>query len=777
MIDEPRDAIASALRVLRGDGSFATRRTAAVDGLAIDVKGVGELRCPVPASQGKALRLIARPAKYGQGEETLLDRRVRDTWEVPRSRVRIDQRRWNRTLRPMLDEIRADLGLPDTTSLRAELHSMLVYEPGQFFAPHQDSEKHDAMIATLVVMLPSRSTGGDLVIEHCGESVRFAGSATSLVFVAFYSDARHEVLPVESGYRVALTYNLLLTGDTAPTQPGAALIGEVARFVDRHFTHTPAPRWHGDRQALELPDRLVVLLDHQYTERGLRWSHLKGDDVVRAEVLRGAAEAADCALALAQAEVHETRECFDDEPPRWRHRGWNRYNDEDDQASGFEVGDLLDVEITITPAVGERVRLDASVDAAEIAEVTPTLELTPHDSEYTGYMGNYGNTMDRWYRRAAIVIWPRARAFAVFAKGDPAGALDAILSSNVSDDTSRGERTGRVETLLRFWPGAVRAGDQQLLLPRTLRLASEMTDAGLARRLVEPFSLEALTDHDAPALVAVVDRHGTDWFQHTLATWLDRRNASTDVPTRAAWAAVLPDLCTGLRSDPGRATAAGEDLARAITARVGEWLITTIDATARVVTPSRRDAELATLTAPTLGVLRATSIVDDDELRERIIANLCEPSRRLDTMLVAIIEATAPLAAIERTSIGIDTIAEHCRDSLTASLARPTRASDDWSITDLADRTCCADCTTLAIFLADPSSRQLTWPLAKPRRQHIHHRLDEAELPVTHATTRQGSPHKLVLTKTPELHRRDTEHRRGTQRALELVDGYLRQMT
>lgn len=48
----------------------------------------------------------------------------------------------------MLDEIRADLGLPDTTSLRAELHSMLVYEPGQFFAPHQDSEKHDAMIAT-----------------------------------------------------------------------------------------------------------------------------------------------------------------------------------------------------------------------------------------------------------------------------------------------------------------------------------------------------------------------------------------------------------------------------------------------------------------------------------------------------------------------------------------------------------------------------------------------------------------------------------------------------
>ena len=44
---------------------------------------------------------------------------------------------------------------------------------------------------------------------------------------------------------------------------------------------------------------------------------------------------------------------------------------------------------------------------------TPSADLVPHQSEYEGYMGNYGNTLDRWYRRAAIVVWPLDRAFGV----------------------------------------------------------------------------------------------------------------------------------------------------------------------------------------------------------------------------------------------------------------------------------------------------------------------------------------------------------------------------
>jgi nicotinate-nucleotide--dimethylbenzimidazole phosphoribosyltransferase len=45
---------------------------------------------------------------------------------------------------------------------------------------------------------------------------------------------------------------------------------------------------------------------------------------------------------------------------------------------------------------------------------------------------------------------------------------------------------------------------------------------------------------------------------------------------------------------------------------------------------------------------------------------------------------------------------------------------------------------------------------AKQRRQHIHSRIDAAELPVTHVTRRQGSRYTLILRKTDAIFARPT---------------------
>ncbi len=116
-------------------------------------------------------------------------------------------------LTDILATVREELGLPYAAGLTADLHSLLVYEPDQFFLAHQDSEKSDNMVATMVVTLPSGYTGGELVVEHNGERKAHQGSRTVLSLVAFYAACRHEVLKVTSGYRIALTYNLLLRGD------------------------------------------------------------------------------------------------------------------------------------------------------------------------------------------------------------------------------------------------------------------------------------------------------------------------------------------------------------------------------------------------------------------------------------------------------------------------------------------------------------------------------------------------------------------------------------
>src|SRR5947199_7214176 len=85
-----------------GGGSFAARRTAAADDLVLAVKGVGPVNFPIARRQAEMLVSSARPARYGLGEGTLLDPRVRDTAEIAAKRVRIERKRWNRTLRPML---------------------------------------------------------------------------------------------------------------------------------------------------------------------------------------------------------------------------------------------------------------------------------------------------------------------------------------------------------------------------------------------------------------------------------------------------------------------------------------------------------------------------------------------------------------------------------------------------------------------------------------------------------------------------------------------------
>lgn len=76
------------------------------------------------------------------------------------------------------------------------------------------------MFASLVVVLPTPHEGGALALRHHGHEFMFnsadmlsKATTPSIAFAAFYSDIEHEVLPVTSGYRVTLTYNLFFKRD------------------------------------------------------------------------------------------------------------------------------------------------------------------------------------------------------------------------------------------------------------------------------------------------------------------------------------------------------------------------------------------------------------------------------------------------------------------------------------------------------------------------------------------------------------------------------------
>lgn len=204
-----RERLARLLGGATARGSFAARMTAPADALRLEVEGLGPVAFPLRAPRTKKLIEVARPARFGRREETLTDPGVRDTWEISPDRFELGGAAWQPVLDAALEHFRDELGLPVRTRLRAEPHALLVYGKGQFFLPHQDSEKDDAMVGTLVVSLPSAHTGGELVVEHGGERRNYQASKEELTLVAFYADCRHEVKPVKSGYRVTLTFHLI----------------------------------------------------------------------------------------------------------------------------------------------------------------------------------------------------------------------------------------------------------------------------------------------------------------------------------------------------------------------------------------------------------------------------------------------------------------------------------------------------------------------------------------------------------------------------------------
>jgi hypothetical protein len=124
---------------------------------------------------------------------------------------------------------------------------------------------------------------------------------------------------------------------------------------------------------------------------------------------------------------------------------------------------------------------------------------------------------------------------------------------------------------------------------------------------------------------------------------------------------------------------------------------------------------------------------------------------------VTVLEMSALRAAAElprdSRDAGFGDLAADCA----ARLARPRRAPGYWSVELPAGGCTCDLCEKLRVFMEDTSQRTFEWPLAQQGRQHVHSRIDAAELPVTHVARRQGRPYTLVLKKTEALFARDQE--------------------
>jgi hypothetical protein len=114
---------------------------------------------------------------------------------------------------------------------------MIVGE-GAFFKPHQDTPRSKSMFGSLVIAYPTAHTGGALRFVKGDKTwsidsgAVLAGKKNSVAYAVFFSDTEHEVLPVTSGHRVTVTYNLYLAPDIGEPEQESAPLSETGYAVE-----------------------------------------------------------------------------------------------------------------------------------------------------------------------------------------------------------------------------------------------------------------------------------------------------------------------------------------------------------------------------------------------------------------------------------------------------------------------------------------------------------------------------------------------------------------
>jgi hypothetical protein len=208
-------------------------------------------------------------------------------------------------------------------------------------------------------------------------------------------------------------------------------------------------------------------------------------------------------------------------------------------------------------------------------------------------------------------------------------------------------------------------------------------------------------------------------------------------------------LCVALDSAGGSAGV----IARLLLDLSWAWLRKDIDDAMGYISPSIRDRMLGARARPLAVVLATAAALGSASVQDAVREYLKQQGAEVIVLELATLRAAAAAPGNEHPAGVNDTfrdLATDCATRLRAWLDGATRADEDWSV-DLPDDCTCGSCATLAAFLSDPGRQTFEWPLGKDERQHIHIRIDDAEIPVTHVTMRQGIPNVLVLTKTDEI--------------------------
>jgi hypothetical protein len=238
----------------------------------------------------------------------------------------------------------------------------------------------------------------------------------------------------------------------------------------------------------------------------LRWDLLKGNDYHHASSFLQAAKELDLVPHLALVEIHES---------------WTTDGDDDDPSPEELIDDSTCLNFWVDEHNLPTDYQNYRVDDDEVCWLTATEDLEPDETEHEGWMGNYGNTVDYWYRRAAIVLWPRQAQVRMNFRLNHDDAIKNIFQLMQTQDQSQ-EILHLIRQANGYFHQARHPSEPTPPFEQYMQLALYIKDADTALFVLVNYPLYLLDQTQNKLLFALQQQYGVEWCLSLLEQWKNK---------------------------------------------------------------------------------------------------------------------------------------------------------------------------------------------------------------------------------------------------------------
>jgi hypothetical protein len=584
------------------------------------------------------------------------------------------------------------------------------------------------MFGTLIIALPSKHSGGELLVRFDGkeECVDFAEDASNfkMPYTAFYADCEHEIKPVTSGYRVCLVYNLIQekAANMIKLEPLKEHVKKIAEVLE------------DDKYDPAKPTR-IILLGHQYTPENFSMDALKLNDRSKAEALLRAAELAGyyAKMCLVTSYIAGTPE-----------PGGGYYGDDVDEDAVME--EVYDQSLSIEHWMKDGVpSLEIKFEEGDLIASFQLDENEPIVKEVEGYMGNYGPDLMHWYHYGAVMLWPKISQEALLLQQDTATKLEWIAYYNKQKNTLSEIEISAAESVMLsdLTAGDYKKSDYSAIADWLVNRNDERYFADTGSKLLQQHFVEM----DIAQLTGLANAYPTA-FAETI----------TDLVSHQPEASVFEHHLFLLN-----ALVQHQEL--------GKWVAAQADTLPRLLGALIQNGN------EHKPIIKKETWKELLDLEEKLpqkqewiakISTLVTTSRQRNYINDILVGEIMTLKRKTRLS---ETVLEICREDLQQRANNKPRPPENWARTLPDTKSNSKQWAILASFLQSPHESVFDYRKNQNERNELEHAIQHVTIDLKMETIKKGSPHTLRITKTQASYQRQMRMWNEDVALLEKVKG------